>query len=119
MIGKLRRDEQGIALITVLILTMVALALVSALTAYALGSEPISCHDQDWNAALGAAQAGLNDYVYRLNQNGNYWQYSTTNLPPDGNQAFTTFVTVPDSRTRRRSATSPTRPRWPRTERSS
>ena len=59
MIGKLRRDEQGIALITVLILTMVALALVSALTAYALGSTPISRHDQDWNAALGAAQAGL------------------------------------------------------------
>jgi hypothetical protein len=95
MIGKLRRDEQGIALITVLILTMVALALVSAVTAYALGSMPISRHDQDWNAALGAAQAGLNDYIYRLNQNGNYWQYSTSNLPPDGNQAFTTFVTVP------------------------
>jgi hypothetical protein len=95
MIGKLRRDERGIALITVLILTMVALGLVSALTAYALGSTPISRHDQDWNAALGAAQAGLNDYVYRLNQNGNYWQYSTTTPPPDGNQAFSTFVTVP------------------------
>ena len=42
MIGKLRRDEQGIALITVLILTMVALALVSALTAYGLGSHHLS-----------------------------------------------------------------------------
>jgi len=95
MIERLRRDERGIALITVLLITMIALALVSALTAYALGSQPISRHDQDWNAALAAAQAGLNDYVYRLDQNGNYWQYSATNLPPDGNRAFVQYVSVP------------------------
>ena len=95
MIRRLRSDEQGIALITVLLITMIALALVSALTAYALGSQPISKHDQDWNAALSAAQAGLNDYIYRLNQNGNYWQYSATNLPPDGNLAFKQYVAVP------------------------
>jgi hypothetical protein len=95
MIRRLQRDEQGIALITVLLITMIALALVSALTAYAVGSQSISKHDQDWNAALSAAQAGLNDYIYRLNQNGNYWQYSAASLPPDGNLAFKQYVPVP------------------------
>src|SRR5207237_10505042 len=44
---------------------------------------------------LSAAQAGIDDYLLRLNKNGNYWQYGPTNAPPDGNKAFTQFVAIP------------------------
>ena len=49
------------------------------------------------NASLAAAEAGIDDYLFRLNQDGAYWRYGP---PPDaegtgGNDAFTTCVPVP------------------------
>lgn len=88
------RDEGGFALITVILGAMVTILLATAVVAYAEGSQNLSRHDQDWNAALAAAEAGIDDYLFRLNQNANYWQYSSSNPPPDGNQAFTTWVPV-------------------------
>ena len=98
MLKRPRRDEEdGVVLVTVLLLSMVMLIIVAGTMAYALGSQPISRRDQDWNAALAAAEAGLDDYLFRLNENDQYYLYSATSLPPDGNQAFTTWVSVPDS----------------------
>jgi hypothetical protein len=89
------RDESGFALITTLLAMLAILALVTVSLAYASNSTPISKHDQNWNGALAAANAGVQDYLYRLNQNGNYWTYSSSNAPPDGNQAFNSWVSVP------------------------
>ena len=72
---------------------------VAGSMAYAIGSQPLSRHDQDWNAALAAAEGGIDDYIFRLNENDQYYLYSATNLPPDGNQAFTTWVAVPNAAT--------------------
>lgn len=87
-----RRDaqgnDQGFALITVLLATMALMALGTAAVAYGLGSQNASRRDQDWNAALAAAEAGIDDYVFRLNENSNYYQFSATNIPADGNAAF-------------------------------
>jgi hypothetical protein len=94
-----RNDEDGIALVTVLLVTMVLMLVVAGTMAYAIGSQPLSKHDQDWNSALAAAEAGIDDYIFRLNENDQYYLYSATSLPPDGNQAFTTWVTVPHSAT--------------------
>ncbi len=87
-------DEGGFALITVILSTMVVTILATAVVAYAEGSQNISRHDQDWNGSLAAAEAGIDDYLFRLNQNANYWQYGPGNLPPDGNQAFTAWAPV-------------------------
>ncbi|GIU87957.1 MAG: hypothetical protein KatS3mg009_2472 [Acidimicrobiia bacterium] len=89
-----RRDERGLALITVVIATTILALLATAIVAYAEGSQNLSRRDQDWNAALAAAEAGIDDYLLRLNENANYWQYSATNPPPDGNLAFQEFVPV-------------------------
>ena len=97
MMNGLRSGEDGIAMVTVLLVTMILLLVVSGTMAYALGSQPLSKRDQNWNAALSAAEAGLDDYLFRLNENDQYYLYSTTNPPPDGNQAFTTWVSVPNS----------------------
>ncbi len=98
MMMRLRSDgEEGVVLVTVLLVSMIMLIIVAGSIAYAVGSQPISRHDQDWNAALSAAEAGLDDYLFRLNENDQYYIYSAGNLPPDGNQAFTTWVDVPNS----------------------
>lgn len=89
-----RRDERGLALITVVIATTILALLATAIVAYAEGSQNLSRRDQDWNAALAAAEAGIDDYLLRLNENANYWQYSAVNPPPDGNLAFEEFVPV-------------------------
>src|SRR5689334_24259428 len=87
-------DEHGFALATVMAVTVVMALLASAAISYAVGSQNISRHDQDWNGALSAAEAGIDDYIFRLNQNSNYWQYDKTTPPPDGNNAFKQYVPV-------------------------
>ena len=95
---RVRKDaEDGVVLVTVLLLTMIMLIIVAGTMAYAVGSQNISRRDQDWNSALSAAEAGLDDYLFRLNENDQYYLYNATTAPPDGNQAFNTWVSVPDS----------------------
>jgi Tfp pilus assembly protein PilX len=67
------RDEAGIAMIMVMASITVLSLLVTAALGYALQAQPQARHDQDWNAALAAAQAGVDDYVARLNQNDSYY----------------------------------------------
>jgi hypothetical protein len=71
------------------------MTLITGVMGYALGSQNLSRRDQDWNAALAAAEAGVDDYLFRLNQDGSYWLYSSSNPPPDGNVAFEDWVPVP------------------------
>ncbi len=92
------RNEDGVAMVTVLLITFVLLLVVAGTMSYAVGSLPLSRHDQDWNAALAAAEAGLDDYVFRLNQNVQYYTYSATSLPPGDTTAtspFTSWKSVP------------------------
>jgi Tfp pilus assembly protein PilX len=65
--------EEGMALMLVIGTMLVLTIFASATLAYAVGSLPLSRHDQDHNAALGAAQAGVDDYIRHLNQNDSYW----------------------------------------------
>jgi hypothetical protein len=66
-------DERGVALITVLGLSLAIAILVSASVAYALNTMPQVRDHEDWNAALAAAEAGVDDALFRLNQNSSYW----------------------------------------------
>jgi type II secretory pathway pseudopilin PulG len=87
--------EQGFALITVLLALTALLALSVAAVSYGVGSQTLSRRDQNWNAALSAAEAGIDDFVFRLNENSNYFLFSDSNPPPDGNLAFSQYVPVP------------------------
>lgn len=94
------RSEDGVALITVLIAMLVLIGLAVTIIDYAATSRTISRQDQNWNAALNAAEAGVDDYLFHLNEASNYSLYSATNPPPDGNLAFSQFVAVPGGSTR-------------------
>ena len=73
------RDEEGMALITVILALTVLLILAVAAIDYGLGSQRVSKRDQDWQSSLSAAEAGLDNYQFHLNENTNYTAYSATN----------------------------------------
>jgi hypothetical protein len=87
--------EDGVAMITVMMIVLVLTLLMVATVNYATQGEPLSRRDQDWNAALAAAQAGIDDYLYRLQQDDDYYLYSTSNPPTPANQALTGWQTIP------------------------
>jgi hypothetical protein len=90
-----RNGEQGVAMVTVMMVVLVLTLLMVATVNYAVQSQPLGRRDQDWNAALAAAQAGVDDYLYRLQQDGLYYTYSATSPPTPANTAFTGWTTIP------------------------
>jgi hypothetical protein len=67
-----QRDDSGFAMVTVLGIGTVMTALMLVSLAYAIQVTPQARRDQNWTAALGAAQAGVDDYVSRLNKEDSY-----------------------------------------------
>ncbi len=59
---------------TVMLATFVLMTLAVAVVGFAIGSQNLSRRDQNWAAALSAAEAGFDDFVFRLNQNATYYQ---------------------------------------------
>ena len=51
---------------------MIASLFAFAALGYALNTQKASKSNQDWNSALAAAQAGIDDYIGYLNRNDNY-----------------------------------------------
>ena len=66
-------DDRGIAMIFVIAAITVLSVLLATVFTMAIQAQPGARRDQDWNAALAAAQAGADDYIARLNQNDTYW----------------------------------------------
>jgi hypothetical protein len=90
-------EDEGAALITVMLVMMLLTSLVTAAVGYGLAAQPLSRRDQDAVAALAAAQAGIDDYLFRVRQS-EFEQRSSTNLPPaPDNTPFlsTTWQSVP------------------------
>ncbi len=89
------RRESGMAMITVLLALTVMMALAVAALDYGLGSQTASKRDASWQSALNAADAGIDNYIFHLNQDSGYNLYSASNPPPDGNLAFNQYVAIP------------------------
>lgn len=98
MLSRLHRNEDGIALVLVLGVSAMLLLIVTASLAFARNSTTQAHLEQDAAGALAAAQAGIDDYLFRLNLDNEYLLYDADNPPSDGNRAFTEFVPVPGER---------------------
>jgi hypothetical protein len=95
MMIRTRNGQEGVAMITIMMIVVVLTLLMVATLNYAMQGEPQSRRDQDWNAALAAAQAGVDDYLYRLQQDDEYVKYSATSPPTPANVAFTGWHNIP------------------------
>jgi hypothetical protein len=106
-------EDDGAALAMTIIVGMVLMMLVATATVVAVSGTRKSSHDADWNAAIAAAYAGVEDYKSRLSNDNTYVRYGnpaspfstggTVVLPTAGtNPAFGvgsagTWATVPGS----------------------
>lgn len=114
MARRARRDERGFALPSVFALGMVMLLLATTALAVATSGLLKTRTDNDWQAALAAAYAGIEDYQARLSNDSQYYRYgnpaapftvaagsaSTVALPSTTNAAFGigtsgTWATIP------------------------
>ena len=93
------RASRAFALVTVLLALTALLALSAAAVAYGVGSQNLRAVTRTGTPALAAAEAGIDDFVFRLNENSNYFLYNAGNPPPDGNLAFSQYVQVPGGNT--------------------
>ena len=92
MIAALRRrlrDERGFTMVTVMGVLLVATLFSVAAIAAADRDIPQSRTDIDRKQAYAAAEAGINDYMSRLNQDSNYWtNCDNVQAPAPVNQPF-------------------------------
>lgn len=93
------RGEQGIALVTVLLGSLAALALAMAMVTFATGSLSSSQREEAYSASLAGAEAGIDEYLYRLNSDTNYWQKGLAGGTPPSGSPYTGFQPVPGGNT--------------------
>ncbi len=75
------RREEGVALIVVIGIAAVLTVLVTAALSVSLGGLVKARTDQDWNAAMAAAYAGVDDYKSKLANDNTYMQYGNPDSP--------------------------------------
>ena len=98
MTARHQRSDDGIAIITVMLFMMVVTTLVVGMIGSSMAAQRLSRRDQDRTAAMAAAQAGVDDYMYRLQLDDGYWRYTSANPPASpANRAFTGWLPIPGS----------------------
>ncbi|MDQ0373901.1 hypothetical protein [Cellulomonas humilata] len=85
------RREEGIALLMVIGVSLVLALLAISAVSYAIGSQRKARSDQDWNAAMAAAYAAVEEYQSRLANDPGYFVYGN----PSATFAPTSVVTLP------------------------
>jgi Tfp pilus assembly protein PilX len=78
--GSLARDERGFTMLISLAVLVITMLIVGATYIAVTGDTHLSRNDLDQKRAYAAAQAGIAQYSYELNQNVNYWE--TCAVPP-------------------------------------
>lgn len=79
--GPVPRRDEGVALIVVIGITAVLTLLVTTALSVSLGSVVKARTDQDWNAAIAAAYAGVDEYKSKLANDNTYMQYGNPDSP--------------------------------------
>ncbi|NLT54109.1 MAG: hypothetical protein GXX79_05985 [Actinomycetales bacterium] len=92
---RLVSGDEGFALISVVGTMAVLMLLVLAATIYAANNVAHSRKSQDYAAAMAAAQAGIDDFLSRLNACDTHWAAPCPGSPPE--LARDTWATVPGS----------------------
>jgi hypothetical protein len=81
---RLAREQHGFTMIAVMGALLVVLLMSAAAFAAANGDIRIAGYNGEQKRAYAAAEAGVADYLYHLNQNPSYWSLCTDVPAPDG-----------------------------------
>ena len=95
LLARLRRSasgDEGVVLAAVLLTAFVLSLLGAALLAYTTRQMPQAAEHQDRQAALAAAEAGIEDYLGRINRDPEYFN---NGFDDDTNPSFHGWVPVP------------------------
>ena len=65
-------DDAGIAMVSVIAISAVLTLIAVTAISFTLNAQRLSRSHQDWNAALAAAEAGVDDFMARLNRDRQY-----------------------------------------------
>jgi hypothetical protein len=84
------------AMIVVMSVMIVLVLLTTAAFSQAVAQLPLARHDQDHEAALHAAESGVDDYINHLNANNNYFTYNKA-APDLANPAMVGWQLLPGS----------------------
>ena len=84
--ARLAREQRGFSMFAVILLLLVLSVFAAATWAMANGDISASAKDQHRNAAFDAAEAGLNYYLFHLNQDNAYWTQCDQVPGPGGGQ---------------------------------
>jgi type II secretory pathway pseudopilin PulG len=75
---RLRDSEDGFTMVLAIVTMMISSVLVAATLSTASGDFQLTNNDLNQKKAYYAAQAGISDYQFHLNQDVNYWTYCTS-----------------------------------------
>lgn len=88
---RLHDDERGVAIVMAIGIGAVLMVLVATALAYSASGMQKARNDQDWNDAMAAAYAGIEDYESRLANDNTYQQYGN----PASTFSATSTVSLP------------------------
>jgi hypothetical protein len=74
-------NDEGMALVMVLSVTAVLTVFLTAALAYTVGTAQKASTDDNWNAALAAAYAGIEEYQSRIAEDPSYVKYGNPAAP--------------------------------------
>ena len=92
MTTSLRREDGSVLIVTIAVTGILSL-LVGVAFAVARQAIRAAGATENVHGALAAAEAGLDDYIFRLNDIDEYWTYDHTSPGPDNNPAFVADAT--------------------------
>jgi Tfp pilus assembly protein PilX len=92
------REDHGFAMIMTVMVLMVVIVLLSLIFAQGMQTLPLARQAQDYQAALQAADSGIEDYINRLDNNTTYYTLGNTdasNPALENGSQWTTWAPVP------------------------
>ncbi len=94
---KWQKADDGMALVITMLILFIVVVLITVIASDGIAALPVARTSQNYQAALQAADSGVEDFINRLDNNTTY--YATTSDPTnpalENGSSWTTWATVP------------------------
>src|ERR1700722_9815032 len=90
-------SEGGFAMLLTVIVMMIVMVLVTVVFSQGMQSQPLARQGQNYQAALQAAESGIQDYIDRLDNNTTYYLLNNTDATNPAMRNGLTWQSPPTS----------------------